>query len=101
MGDQVQKLNILQFELKEELRLKAATYGAEVQTRLEYQRALDKITNTIQEKCRDHRLVERVLTIADEVEMDFIASDDESPVNSTGIDSSNDSRGGILGYFFS
>lgn len=104
---QVHRLNILQVELKEELKLKTATYVAEVQSRLQYQKALQKITDVVQESCRDHRLVERVLTIADEVETDFMSapsnhrstSRNEQDVED-GIQR-QDSRGGIFSYFFS
>jgi len=103
---QVQKLNILQVEAKEELRLKSATYVAEVQSRLQYQKALQKITDIVQENCRDHRLVEHVLTVADEVDMDFIPGSHERPFDPNEIDDmgeiGNDSRrSGLLGYFFS
>lgn len=102
---QVQKLNILQVEVKEELRLKSATYVAEVQSRLQYQKALQKITDIIQENCRDHRLVEHVLTVADEVDMDFIPGSHERPFDPNESDDSEeinkDSRRGILSYFFS
>ena len=104
---QVQKLNILQVEAKEELRLKSATYVAEVQSRLQYQKALQKITDVVQENCRDHRLVENVLTVADEVDMDFIPGSHERPFDPSETDdfedisSQHSRRGGILGYFFS
>jgi myosin V len=102
---QVHKLNIQQVELKDELRFKTATYVAEVQSRLNFQKALQKITDIISESCRDHRLVERVLTVADEVEMDFMTTSGESaPDNHTDDEMENpgnSSRGGILGFFFS
>jgi len=104
---QVHKLNISQVESREELRLKSATYVAEVQSRLQYQKALQQITDIVQEQCREHRLVERILTIADEVDMDFIPGSHELPFDPTEPDSddmeesANDSRRGILGYFFS
>jgi len=103
---QVQKLNILQVEAKEELRLKSATYVAEVQSRLQYQKSLQKITDIIQENCRDHRLVENILTIADEVDMDFIPGSHERPFDPSETDeydeiTSEHSRRGILSYFFS
>lgn len=103
---QVHKLNILQVEVKEELRLKSATYVAEVQSRLQYQKALQKITDMVQENCRDHRLVENVLTVADEVDdMDFIPGSHERPFDPSETDDieeiANDSRRGILSYFFS
>jgi myosin V len=68
---QVQKLNVLQVELKEELKMKQATYIAEVHSRLQYQKALGKITDLVQEQCRDHRLVERVLEVVDQCEMEY------------------------------
>merc|ERR1711935_114376 len=103
---QIHKLNILQVESKEELRLKSATYIAEVQSRLQYQKALQKITDIIQENSRDHKLVEDVLTIADEVDMDFIPGSHERPFDPSETDdfediSSQHSRRGILSYFFS
>ena len=73
---QVQKLNVLQVELKEELKMKQATYIAEVHSRLQYQKALSKITDLVQENSRDSRLVEAVLEIADECEMEYIAGQD-------------------------
>lgn len=105
---QTHKLHILQVELKEELNLKTATYVAEVQSRLQYQKALQKVTDVVQETCRDHRLVERVLSVADEVELDFMpaSSHQQSSRNEQedGYDSDtvgNDSRRGIFSYFFS
>ncbi|KAG7365309.1 myosin G [Nitzschia inconspicua] len=101
----IHKLNIQQVELKDELRFKNATYVAEVQSRLNFQKALQKITDMISESCRDHRLVERVLTVADEVEMNFMAASGEDSVENSPGDTmentGNSSRGGILGYFFS
>lgn len=104
---QVHKLNILQVEAREELRLKSATYVAEVQSRLQYQKALQKIADVIQEKCRDDRLVEHVLSIADDVDMDFIPGSHELPYDPTvgdemdDAETVNDSRRGLLSYFFS
>jgi myosin heavy subunit len=104
---QVQKLNILQVELKEELKMKNATYVAEVQSRLQYQKALQKITDIVTDSCRDHRLVERVLKVADDVEMDLMstASSDQGRNN---VDTDDDedvpnegSRSGLLGFFWS
>jgi len=104
---QVHKLNILQVEAREELRLKSATYVAEVQSRLQYQKALQRITDIVQEKCRDHRMVEQILTIADDLDMDFIPGSHELPFDPTETDSEgleetgSDSRRGLLSYFFS
>ncbi|KAL3923818.1 MAG: hypothetical protein SGILL_001422 [Bacillariaceae sp.] len=101
---QIHKLNLQQVELKDELRFKTATYVAEVQSRLNFQKALQQITDIISESCRDHRLVERVLTVADEVELEYMAGagEDEQPVGGMDdMEGANSSRGGILGYFFS
>jgi hypothetical protein len=102
---QVQKLTMLQVELKEELKLKQATYVAEVQSRLQYQKALQKVTDMIQESCRDNRLVEKVLTVADECEMEYMSSGEpafepQAPSQDSAL---NDSRSSIFGYlnFFS
>jgi hypothetical protein len=65
---QVQQMNIQQVEVKEELKMKQATYIAEVHSRLRYQKAMAAIVELVQEKCRDSRLVEQVLTIADDCE---------------------------------
>ena len=63
-----------------------------------------KITDIVQENCRDHKLIEKVLTVADEVDMDFIPGSHEHPFDASEInevdESANDSRRGILSYFF-
>jgi len=69
---QVQKLSVTQVELKEELKMKQATYVAEVHSRLQYQKALSKIIDVAQEKCRDDRLVEEFLRIADAAEAQYM-----------------------------
>ena len=66
----VQKLNVTQVELKEELKMKQATYIAEVHSRLQYQKGLAKITDMVQERCRDSRLVEDILRVAEECDSD-------------------------------
>lgn len=109
---QVQKMNILQVELKDELKMKQASYVAEVQSRLQYQKALQKVTDMVQEKCRDHRLVEKVLQVADECEMDFMQMEDtrlppgedsEEPDMMDEDALNNQSKSSIFGYlnFFS
>jgi myosin heavy subunit len=109
------KLNIVQVELKDELKMKQASYIAEVQSRLQYQKSLQKVTDMIQEKCRDHRLVEKVLQVADECEMDYLDDgggghhhhqqhrvapmgdpDLDEPVDEAALNSSR----GLLGFFF-
>jgi len=74
---QVQKLNLLHVELKDELKMKQATYIGEVQSRLKYQKALQKITDLVQESCRDYGLVENVLEVADECEMEYMQMSDQ------------------------
>jgi myosin V len=69
---QVQKLSVTQVELKEELKMKQATYIAEVHSRLQYQKALSKIIDVAQDKCRDDRLVEQFLRIADTCEAEYM-----------------------------
>lgn len=70
---QVQKLSVTQVELKEELKMKQATYVAEVHSRLQYQKALSKIIDVAQERCRDDRLVEDFLRIADTCEAEYMS----------------------------
>jgi myosin-5 len=65
---QIQKTNLAQAEVKEELKMKQATYIAEVHARLQYQKTLTKIVDIIQDRCRDTRLVEDVLQLSDECE---------------------------------
>jgi myosin heavy subunit len=69
---QVQKLSVTQVELKEELKMKQATYVAEVHSRLQYQKALTKIIDVAQDRCRDDRLVEDFLRIADSCEAEYM-----------------------------
>ena len=98
---QVQKLNVLQVELKEELKMKQATYIAEVHSRIQYQKALGKITDLIQESCRDHRLVERVLQVVDECEMEYqsgVGPDTAPPPPENGTAAGKEAKSGsILG----
>jgi len=61
-------LNTTITELKEELKMKHGSYIGEVQSRLQYQKAMAKIVETIQIKCRDHRLVETILSMCDDCE---------------------------------
>lgn len=82
---QVHKLNINQVELREELKMKQATYIAEVHSRLQYQKTMEKMVNEIQERCRDSRLVEDILTMSDDCEADYMSGPtgrDAGPVRS-------------------
>eukprot|EP01083_Nonionella_stella_P107501 311404_1 len=62
-----------QVELKEELKMKQGTYIAEVHSRLQYQKTMMKIVDTIQDRCREHKLVEKVLAMSDECESDYLS----------------------------
>ena len=57
--------------------MKQATYAAEVQSRLQYQKALTAVVDIVQERCRDTRLVEDILGIADSCEGDFLGGHNE------------------------
>mmetsp|Transcript_11240 Transcript_11240/g.27030 ORF Transcript_11240/g.27030 Transcript_11240/m.27030 type:complete len:881 (-) Transcript_11240:226-2868(-) len=71
---QMQKIHVLQTELKEELRMKQLSYVSEVQSRFQYQKALQKVADLIEASCRDYRLVQQVLEITDEVEMEHMTA---------------------------
>jgi myosin-5 len=88
----VHKLNVLQVELKEELKMKQATYIAEVHSRLQYQKGLAKITDMLQERCRDTRLVEDILRVAEACDGgygDFASPSATTANKATGNDSSS------------
>jgi myosin-5 len=70
---QQQKSNVLNIELREELKMKQATYVAEIHSRLQYQKALASIVDVVQDKCRDTRLVEKILGIADSCEQEYMS----------------------------
>jgi predicted nuclease with TOPRIM domain len=70
--EQVHKLNLAQIESKEELKMKQGTYIAEVHSRLQYQKTMGQIVDMVQDRCRDHRLVEDVLALSDECESDYM-----------------------------
>ena len=72
--EQAHKLNMLQVELKEELKMKQGTYIAEVHSRLQYQKTMGRIVEEIQNRCRDYRLVEDILAMSDDCESDYIGS---------------------------
>lgn len=66
------KLGVVNVELREELKMKQATYVAEVHSRLQYQKSMTKVVDILQEKCHDTRLVEDVLSIADTCEDNYM-----------------------------
>ena len=100
---QIQKLSVTQVELKEELKMKQATYVAEIHSRLQYQKALAKIVDIVQEKCRDSRLVESVLGIADECEAEYdptaAAPNGDSPPNGDVPAGDPSSNSGLMSSF--
>lgn len=70
---QCHNLQMSQVELKEELKMKQGTYIAEVHSRLQYQKTMTTIVDAIQERCKDHKLVEDILTMSDECESDYMS----------------------------
>jgi len=66
---QIEALQMMHTELKEELQMKQCSYIAEVHSRLQYQKLMMGIVDTVQERCRDHRLVEDILAMSDELEV--------------------------------
>ncbi|KAL7577845.1 hypothetical protein ACA910_010592 [Epithemia clementina (nom. ined.)] len=68
LRQQYQNAVVVQTELREELKMKHATYVAEVHSRIQYQKALNVVVEKVERKCRDTRLVEEILMIADDCE---------------------------------
>jgi hypothetical protein len=66
---QIESLQMQQVELKDELIMKQETYITEVHSRLHYQKVMMGIVDLVQGRCRDHRLVEDVLSMSDECEL--------------------------------
>lgn len=66
--NQIDILQMQQMELKDELTMKQETYIEEVHERLHLQKVMTRIVDTVQERCRDHRLVEDILAMSDECE---------------------------------
>eukprot|EP00548_Thalassiothrix_antarctica_P007038 CAMPEP_0194150720 /NCGR_PEP_ID=MMETSP0152-20130528/44846_1 /TAXON_ID=1049557 /ORGANISM="Thalassiothrix antarctica, Strain L6-D1" /LENGTH=1297 /DNA_ID=CAMNT_0038853921 /DNA_START=395 /DNA_END=4289 /DNA_ORIENTATION=+ len=64
----LQKQNLAQVEVKEELKMKQNTYIAEVQSRLTCEKAISNIVDLVTNRCRDQRLVEDILQISDDCE---------------------------------
>ncbi|KAL3941229.1 MAG: hypothetical protein SGBAC_004375 [Bacillariaceae sp.] len=81
---QMQKIHVVQTELKEELRMKQLSYVSEVQSRFQYQKALQKVADLIEANCRDYRLVQQVLEITDEVEMEHMTAGGNNFPNENG-----------------
>jgi len=65
-----QQSSVTQSELKEEIHVKRETYAIEVQSRLRYQKLLADVMDKVQDRCRDARLVEELLSMADSCDAD-------------------------------
>jgi myosin-5 len=70
----VSKLHLAQMEVKEELKMKQSTYVSEVQSRLLYQKTMERMINTIRSRCagRDDVLVDEITAMAASCEANFI-----------------------------
>ena len=79
-----QKSMLGQAELKEELKMKHATYVAEIHSRIQYQKAMNKIVEMVEQKSRDSRLVESVLMVADECEANYSQGAASTPPRRSG-----------------
>jgi myosin-5 len=105
---QLQRMNIQQVEVKEELKMKQATYIAEVHSRLQYQKTMAEIVDMVQDRCRDSRLVEDVLALADDCEAEYMSGptglDNSGPISSlfsSPVKGNNESIVGKFKSFFS
>jgi hypothetical protein len=90
----LQKASLQQMELKEELKMKQSTYIAEVHSRLQYQKTMSRIVDKIQQRCRDSRLIEDILQMADDCEEMFLqgpiaASSATTPISTPTVKSSS------------
>ena len=68
----VSDASLEQVELKEELKMKQATYIAEVHSRLLYQKTLNEIVDMIHSRCKDDDLIDDVLILSDDCEADYM-----------------------------
>jgi hypothetical protein len=60
-------------EAREEGKLKQSTYASEVRARLLYQKSLWAMVDLVQDQCRDTKLVEKLLRVADHCEREQAA----------------------------
>jgi len=91
------KHNLLEMELKEELKMKQATYIAEVHSRLQYQKTMGRIVEEVQERSRDEQLIDDVLMMNDECESDYMAGPTGmQPTPTKNRNSSSRGLGGII-----
>jgi len=99
---QAHALQMAQVELKEELKMKQGTYIAEVHSRLNYQKTMSRIVDFIQERCRDHRLVEDILDMSDACESDYMSGPtgvDLTPQRRPGSSSMNNGSSSLSSRF--
>ena len=75
---QYQNALVVQTELREELKMKHATYVAEVHSRIQYQKALNVVVEKVERRCRDTRLVEEILLVADDCESGYNDQDEQN-----------------------
>ena len=79
--------------------MKQLSYVGEVQSRFQYQKALQKVADLIEANCRDYRLVQQVLEITDEVEMEHMTAGSNSAVRENANDTaSGEQRSSIFSY---
>lgn len=93
----VSNYTLEQVELKEELKMKQATYIAEVHSRLQYQRTMTQIVDIIQMRCRDDRLVDDILALSDDCESDYMNG--PTGIGMGGMGPSTSSGGGMSDMF--
>lgn len=66
----------LRNEMENELCAKEAAHSSEVESRLQYRRAVHDITELVKRKCKDKSLVEKVMKLAEKAEEDPLAVPD-------------------------
>lgn len=96
---EIEELKMVQENMKDEIRMKQEAYIGEVRSRLQYQESMGKIVEMLQKRCRDSRLVEEVLNIADDAEHQEEPPPKTSPA--TPDSSLNDSMVGRFTSMFS
>lgn len=96
MKQQTTKHNLVELELKEELKMKQATYIAEVHSRLQYQKTMGRIVEEIQARCMDDRLVDDILMMSDDCESDYMAGPTGMQPSPSPRSSNNRGLGGLL-----
>jgi hypothetical protein len=76
-------------ELRDELAMKKASYVAEVQSRLAYQKTLQEVADLVQSECKDLDVVEKILALIDRTDSEAMvvpamkATEDSSTEQST------------------